>query len=561
VNETTKYRLLPLTLLLGVVLFAPALFAKTNGTLDQAREAARHSEWEQAATLAQKAVQEDAGDEDAWSLLGEAQFTLGDTSQAVQSFEKAVGINPKQPAPVLALTRYYLRKEDVPNAERVVAAAEERDPKGKIDEIKVARGMIFASQNNMAEATKALASATAKNPKNPLYPQILAGIYEDKGVYDLAEQYYADAWKLDPGNAGLAYEYGLVLQHQKKYDEALNLFKQVQEKDPNNKSVDYLIGRLYFAARRYAEAATQLEKSVAKRPDHFLSHYLLGRSYLEFSKSQKQNRYGDAVRELRRALELRPGHAETKAALEEALATEGLYYYQLALSDTTGSQRARLDSSIEFSHEALAVDSTNAQANGQLARAWFKIGNYDSSAVYSRNQLALTPNDDAEFGRLISSLQHKKDNAALVGVLRPRFESMNWTTPRVAGDSLSTIRDRFLDKFGGAYANALLETGNASGARETMKTMLTYKPDWCDGHGLYAYMYLKAERYQEAVGALQAAVKNCPTNGDLWLSLGDSYYFSNPKDKDNVQKAKNAYQRAMNLGNSDAREKYNQLNK
>ncbi len=535
--------------------------AKPSATLDQAREAAKHSEWEQAATLAQQAVHEDAKDDGAWTLLGEAQFALGDTAQAVQSFEKAVDLNPKQPISVLTLTRYYLRKNDGTNAERVVATAEARDAKGKFDEIKVARGMIFASQGNIAEATKAVASATAKNPKNPLYPQILAGIYEDKGVYDLAETHYADAWALDPGNAALAYEYGLVLQHQKKYDEALNLFKQVQEKDPNNKAVDYLIGRLYFAARRYDEASKQLEKAIAKRPDHFLSHFLLGRSYLEFSKAQKQNRYGDAERELRRALEIRPDHVEAKAALVEALATQGLYFYQLAAVDTTGKQPALLDSSIVFSRAAQALDSTNQTVNGQLARAWFKLGNFDSSAWYSRKQLALTPGDDAEFGRLVSALQRKKDHAALAEVLRPRYDAMSWTAPRTPGDSLTTVRDKFLDKFAGAYANALLETGNAGGAREAMKTMLAYKPDWCDGHGLYAYMYLKAERYQEAVGALQSAVKSCPSNGDLWLSLGDSYYFSDSNNKDNVQKAKNAYQRACNLGNKDGCEKFSQLNK
>jgi hypothetical protein len=58
---------------------------------------------------------------------------------------------------------------------------------------------------------------------------------------------------------------------------------------------------------------------------------------------------------------------------------------------------------------------------------------------------------------------------------------------------------------------------------------------------------------------LQAAVRDCPRNGDLWVSLGDSWYFSGPRKKDNVAKAKEAYLQACNLGADDGCDKFRQL--
>jgi cytochrome c-type biogenesis protein CcmH/NrfG len=534
----------------------PAVAA--NPALDKARQAASHSEWEDAAKFAQQAVTEDPGNEDAWVLLADAQMAIGDTLQAVSDYEKALALDPKLPSAVLALTQYYLKVDRLSSADSVVSAAQDKDKKGKFDEIKVARGLIYARLDSMAEATKILASAAAKNPKNPLYPQILARIYEDKKVHDLSEKYYADAWKLAPGDAGLAYEYGLVLQEQRKYDEALNLFKEVQTKDPKNRTVDYMVGRLYFAAKRWAEAATQFEKAVEKRPDHFSSWFLLGRSYFEFSKEEKKNFYHNAEKALRKAVALRPERKDATALLGETLLTQGRIYYQLALSDTARA-RALLDTSLQFCRDALLATPDQAGVYSQMGRSWTKAGNLDSAVVYHKLQLMRTPDDQTEFARLVSALQKKKDQAGLAETLAPVFNKLDWTLKKAPTDTLPNAQDKFIDRYAGVYANALIETGKSSQAREALKTMLAYNPQWCDGHSMNAYIDLKRERYADAVVALQAGVRSCPKDKDLWLSLGDSYYFSDPKNKENVKKAKEAYQRACALGSRDACSKVEQL--
>lgn len=555
-SKTFITSLLISCLLLGMSFSAVA--AKSE-SLEKAKAAAKQLEWDQAAEHAQAAVNENPNNEEAWALMGDAQMANGDTANAVASYEKALQLEPKLPSAVFALTMYYLDQERIDDAERVVAAAEERDKKGKFDEIKVARGQIYAARGNMAEATKILMSATQKNPKNPLYPQILARIYENKRVLDLAEKYYADAWALAPGDPILAYEYALVLQDLKKYNEALELFKQVQEKDPSNRYVDYMIGRLYYAARRWAEAATQFEKACEKRPDHFLSHFLLGKSYLEFSKSEKINFYPQADKAFRKARELKPDRKDVNVLLAEVLATEGKLYYQRGAADTTAAKTALLDSAITFSFEAFRIDSSAPAAYSQIGRSWDKKGNLDSAAFYSELQLRITPDDANEFARLINVLQRKKDHQHLIDVLRPRYEGLDWTMPKAADDTSTTAQDKFIDRYAGVYVNSFIESNKSAQARDYLQTMLKYRPGWCDGHALNAYIDLRRQNYEGAVPVLQAGVRACPKNADLWVSLGDAWYFANPKKKDNIAKAKEAYIQACNLGENDGCEKFRQL--
>jgi len=543
----------------SLCLYSSVALAKSDA-MNKAKEAASHSDWEQVVQLAGQATKEDAGNEEAWTLLGQGEMAMGDTTAAVTAYQQALKIEPRTPAAVLDLTTYYLKHDSVAAADRVVAAAEERDSRGKYDEIKVARGMIFAKQDNMADATKILMSATVKDPKNPLYPEILARIYDDKNVYALADQYYAQAWALSPGNATVAYEYGLVLLKEKKYDEALNLFKTVQQKDPKNKSVDFLIGRLYYAASRYGPASEQFEKAVEKRPDHFLSWLLLGKSYLEFSKAEKTNYYSKADAALRKAVQLRPDNADAKKTLADVIFTEARIYYQKGVADSTGNAHAFYDSSIAYAHEALKSDTTISGVYGQIARDWSKQGNLDSTIAYSKLQLMQTPDDESEFARLINALQRKKDNPGVAEVLGAAFAKLDWTQPKAAGDSSKTPQSKYIDRYGGVYAYALIEMSKTSAARDALKQMLTYDPTWCDGHGLNASIEMRRQNFAGAIPVLQTAVHSCPKDGDLWNSLGECYYFANKKPtKGDVDKAKDAWGRACSLGNKDACDKLKQL--
>lgn len=615
----------------ALTLFCAGLaLAAKNEPLDRARELAKSGDWDQVQALAEQATDLDPKSDEGWRLRGRAGLFFGDTTTAISYFEKALQLNPKQPDAVVDLTTLYVTMNKVEDANRIVAAAETKDPKGKIDEIKVSRALILGKEGKIGEATPILASATAKHPENPLYPLMLARIYANANVTQLASDNYDKAWDLDEGNPDIAFEYGQTLLTLKQYDEADKLFKIVQERDPDNKQVDYLRGRLRFAAKRYLEASTEFQKAVDKEPENFLANYWLGRSYIDFSKAEKKNLYAAAIAPLHMALTLKPDRIDIAASLAEAeyyvgrsifyvaqqeslsadsrmrmadeydkqadvyaamsrtirppvppippidpgigipevpppppIPSEELTALQVSLAGQYRSAAValRIPPASEFVDDSLrnqltelavgtmvyAVSSAPDLAKQQdvhanIARAYDKLGKLEQAVIHTERQLEMTPGSQSDVTRKVSLLQRMNDQAKLAEYLAV-----------LAADTA------LLDKYGLIMVNAYIETKQYDQAREAAHKVIARDPGNCDAHQLNAYIDLKRERYGAAISALLEGVKACPNNSDLWVFLGDSYYFSDENDKPTVQKAKDAYCKACNLGNSTGCEKCEQI--
>lgn len=613
---------------LAAILSACASIYAANPPLDRARELAKTGNWDEVRALAEEGANLEPKNEEAWRLRGRAELFFGDTTLAIQYYEQALALNPKQADAVVDLTTVFVALNRLEDADRIVSAAEKKDPKGKIDEIKVSRALILGKQNKIGEATPILASATAKHPDNPLYPLILARIYGNAGVTTLAKDNYAKAWSLDEGNPDIAFEYGQTLLALKEYDEADKLFKIVQDRDPDNKQVDYLRGRLRFAAKRYAEAAAEFQKAVEKDQENFLANYWLGRSYVDLSKTEKKNFYSAALAPLRKALMLRPDRTDIELSLAEAEYFVGRSLFFTSQQDSL-SEESKIRLADEFQKQAESFEAsaatpkvpipprppvpvgdgsvpsvpsipvvTDAERTAQtlalvakyrsaemtlrdpaakldgkhplqnelielsvaimqhamyssqelpklqdvyasIARAFDKLEKLDSSLFYTERQLELTPNSASDVTRKISLLQRLDDQARLAEYLNV-----------LAADTA------MLDKYGLILVNSYIETKQYDKAREAVNRVIERDPGNCDAHQLNAYIDLKRERYGAAINVLLEGVKACPNSGDLWVFLGDSYFFSVDKpDKATVEKAKNAYCRAASLGNSTGQEK------
>lgn len=574
-----------------------ALGAK-NEALDLAQAASESGDWEMVAEQAQRAVEAEPKNDDALRLLGKANLYLGDTTAALANYEAALQQNPKQAAAIIELTTLYVGLSRLEDADRIVSEAERKDSRGRLDEIKASRALILGAQGKIGEATPILASATAKNPDNSIYPTMLARIYAHANVPSLAADNYKKAWELDEGNPEIAFEYGQILLQMKEYDTADRLFKIVQERDPDNKTVDFLRGRLRHAAKRYAEAATEFQKSVEKNPHDFLANYWLGKSYVDLSKAEKKNFYAAAIAPLRTALKLKPDREDVAESLAEAQFFVGRMTFYLSQQDTiseeilsrvaedlnklTGTEGSpqpveqgemlvalrQSASDLRAAAQNLSRDTQTVRERllslsilqmrqaimdvaeivgshdvyAHIARAYDRLGDLDSALVYTDLQLAVTPESSGDITRKISLLQRQDHQSALADYLET-----------LVADSAMQ------DRYGLILVNAHIETGRYDEARSAARRVLAREPGNCDAHQLNAYIDLKRERWASAIAVLLEGVRACPKNSDLWVFLGDSYYFSNEDDKPTVQKAKEAYCRAAELGDRVGKEKCEQV--
>jgi len=190
----------------------------------------------------------------------------------------------------------------------------------------------------------------------------------------------------------------------------------------------------------------------------------------------------------------------------------------------------------------LKIDSTTKGASSQMARAFDKMGMLDSAAVHSEIEVRLNPSDRNELTRLVNIYQRQKKQASLVVLLEPLVQD-------------STIMSRF----GLILVNAYSETNDFDKAKGLVKQIIASDSTNCNAHQTYAYIVLKRERYAEAISVLRAGVAACPKDADMWVQLGDSYYFSNEKSKQAVTSARDAYARACQLGSSDGCQKKEQV--
>ena len=95
-----RFLLVPVLLLLGLT---PALASPASSLLNQAQAAQRHGNTQLALLLAQSAIVADPADPAAYIGLGDIYAHAGDAEFARNSYEKALDIDPQQPAALKAI--------------------------------------------------------------------------------------------------------------------------------------------------------------------------------------------------------------------------------------------------------------------------------------------------------------------------------------------------------------------------------------------------------------------------------------------------------------------------
>jgi serine/threonine protein kinase/tetratricopeptide (TPR) repeat protein len=146
----------------------------------------------------------------------------------------------------------------------------------------------------------------------------LAGI---TGDYDWdfvnAEKEFKRAIELNPGYATAHQWYAELLSHLGRHEEAIGEIKIAQNLDPLSPRISASVGFFLIFVRRYGEALEELNKALEVDPNHFLTHELLGWVY------EATGKYEDAVKFYLRASELAGTSKDPEADLASCYALMG----------------------------------------------------------------------------------------------------------------------------------------------------------------------------------------------------------------------------------------------
>jgi len=182
------------------------------------------------------------------------------------------------------------------------------------------RGDIFMARKEFLEAAEmyrdhSKGSAVMLNKTGIAYHQMLQ--------LDLAEKYYRQALRVDPGYAEAVNNLGTIYYAKKSYRRAVNQYKKALRINPQSASVWSNLGMGYFARKDYVQAADSFQKALMLDPEVFESrntqgvllqersveehakfHYYLAREYAKAGANDRALQY------IRKALE--EGYKEKK---------------------------------------------------------------------------------------------------------------------------------------------------------------------------------------------------------------------------------------------------------
>jgi TolB-like protein/DNA-binding winged helix-turn-helix (wHTH) protein/Tfp pilus assembly protein PilF len=196
-------------------------------------------------------------------LLGRYYISKGSVEgwkQAIQYFERAIGIAPDYAAAYAGLSDAWLERGifELNFKETDVAA-------------RTAAIRAVELNDQLAEAHISLANIKFN------YDWDWAG----------AEREFKRALELDPGSLRVHSQYGFLLMALGRHDEAIRQGELALELDPVSSQTQAALGRFFYRARRFTEALPHLQRAVELEPTSIAAHFRLGELYVEMGKYEE----------------------------------------------------------------------------------------------------------------------------------------------------------------------------------------------------------------------------------------------------------------------------------
>ena len=270
--------------------------------------------------------------------LGLAYYSRRMKDKAMESFQKALEINPKQLDALNYVVTMYMEEKD---SAKALEAIEVHLGKLPVDDAKnralvhYLKGKVLMTVGGVDPAKAVFEKAIALNPSFDAPHEDLARIYEIKKDIDQALVHYETLNKMTPkylpvyldlsrvhhglGNMKKAEDYllkaleiksdyapaannlaAIFSEQEKLLYKALQLAREARDKEPKNP--DYLdtLGWVYYLQGSYDLALEQLQESVKLNPNNALTSYHLGWAYYE------TGQFESARKMMEKALALNP---------------------------------------------------------------------------------------------------------------------------------------------------------------------------------------------------------------------------------------------------------------
>jgi len=513
-------------------------------------------QFEEARSRANKAVEINSKNVQAYILLGNALAGVKDYDAAAAEVQRAIELDPNRSLSFAALGGVRLLQGDRSNAEDSFKRAVAADP--KLPQARVALANFYWLSGRVDDAEQTLKDGIALSPREPALNRALAYLYVSTGRQAQAEQplkvvaedtketsarlalasYYADARKTadairildelsaEPATAtlGKTRKSALLFAEGKKA-EAYALIDEALRKEGADTATLMTKAEFLTVDKKLDDALKIAETAISGNPGSLLAHY--GKARIQVARGARD----DAIAEYNEVLKLRPRLPIAQAALANLYLAAG-----------------RPDDALREAQAALAVNPSNGDAMlvqvrvllgkrnvtaakpplTRLATAYPKspvvqaqlgvlhaLENDRPGARKSFEQaLAMDPaNEEALMGLVGMDLSEQNARAA-----RTRIESAVAKRPDNVGVLLVAAR---------AYATMM----DKPLAEKTLKRAIDVSPSTYEAYDLLGRLYASEGRAADAINEFNKLVERQPNSVAAHTMIGVLLEIENKRDE------------------------------
>ena len=343
---------------------------------------------------------------DAWHLLGEASYRLGQFKQSLECINQAIAISPHH---------FYLNT----------------------------RSMVFLDMGKLMEAEQDLRRVIKVDPHYLEAYINLSNVCRKKRDFKNAKKFNAIALQMHPESAVVWNTIGATHMEAGELDVAIEAFNKALDYAPDTLIATKNIAMIYVALNKWSDALPLLQSTVALRDFEVLTtlsraHIVLGQPEQAIDPFKEAMQLGD--------IEKRKSFFTTTESLEQLL----------AVCDALSVYRSNYRDAADLYQHAIEAQPEHTTLINNLAVMQFNQALYDKAIENLRRLLVLEPNNVMARGNLGANLSiqgfseeaiieystildHDANHAAAIGLLlMEKNKICSW-------DNLEQLRKRMAD--------------------------------------------------------------------------------------------------------------------
>ena len=217
-----------------------------------------------AATQLKPTAKPEEGLERAWLSLAHV-LEAKDPKQALEAYQHAAQLQPKDPEPHLAAAILADKTGDEAAAEKEFQAAAQRDPKS--DEAVAGLAQVYSKSRRLPQAEAALRQYLALRPDSVSGHLQLARVLAAQNKAGEAVAEYEAVLKLSPKDADAQREVGELYMGAKEYAKAEAYYRPLLQQNPGDGKLHYALGSALMEQRKLTEAQAEFLQAVKYQPD------------------------------------------------------------------------------------------------------------------------------------------------------------------------------------------------------------------------------------------------------------------------------------------------------